>query len=441
MLLGETVPGSLAVLLGVFRSCFTAPSFATFTALVIGLIAQTGPGTVCGMLTGAGLAETVHHDWAHRFFARARWCPDRLGLALLGVVVDRLLDPEAPVTVAVDDSLFRRCGRKVHGAAWHHDATSPHRRGGVAWGNDWVVVGVLVRLPFATRPTCLPVLARLWRPGSSAHKSVLARELVTQIAAACPGRVIHVVADAYYGTRHWRGLDTRVSLTVRLRANAALTEINIPTPGVDGRPKLRGARIGTPTELARRGHWQHATVTRYGRTDTVATLDYLCLWTGPLLSRHLRVVLVRDTGGRGGDRGYDLALATTDLTSPVEHIIGRYAARWAIEVTFGDAKHVTGVGQARNRVRDAVERTVPFGLCVHSLVIIWYTTTGHHPNDVADRRQTAPWYRTKTCPSYQDMLAKLRRTIIAARFRPATPRPPTHEETQAVHQAWAHAAA
>ena len=64
-----------------------------------------------------------------------------------------------------------------------------------------------------------------------------------------------------------------------------------------------------------------------------------------------------------------LALVTTDLTTPVADIVERYAGRWAIDVAFEDAKQITGVGEARNRIRAAVERTVPFGLYTQSIVI------------------------------------------------------------------------
>jgi hypothetical protein len=33
------------------------------------------------------------------------------------------------------------------------------------------------------------------------------------------------------------------------------------------------------------------------------------------------------------------------------------------------------------------------------------------------RRQEQPWYEAKTEPSFEDMIAKLRKTLIAARFR------------------------
>ena len=54
---------------------------------------------------------------------------------------------------------------------------------------------------------------------------------------------------------------------------------------------------------------------------------------------------------------------------------------------------------------------------------------GHHPNVVRDRRAGAPWYATKTCPSYLDMIVKLRRVLIAAQYQPEAPRQPTHEES------------
>jgi DDE superfamily endonuclease len=72
------------VLLVVFESCFTAPSFRTFCGLLTGLVAGAGPRMVCGMLSGAGLSRVWSHDRAHRFFSRARWSPQQVGLVLAG---------------------------------------------------------------------------------------------------------------------------------------------------------------------------------------------------------------------------------------------------------------------------------------------------------------------------------------------------------------------
>src|SRR5437870_3521262 len=160
MLRGLTLPGTLSRVLAALRPCFTAPTFEVFTALVAGLFAQPVSRTVCGMLTGAGLAGVWHHCRAHRFFSAARWCPQRVGLLLAEVIVACLLAPGAQITLAVDDTLFRRRGKKIHAVGWFHDGSAAGQVK-LGHGNNWVVVVIIVTLPFLSRPVALPVLAAL----------------------------------------------------------------------------------------------------------------------------------------------------------------------------------------------------------------------------------------------------------------------------------------
>jgi DDE superfamily endonuclease len=119
------VPASLMGLLARFAPLFTAPSFRTFCGLACGFLAQTGKRTVCGMLAGAGLSRAWPHDRARWFLARARWNPDDLGLAVAKLVVPLLVPAGEPVTVPIDDTLFRRRGKKVWAASWFHDGSAP----------------------------------------------------------------------------------------------------------------------------------------------------------------------------------------------------------------------------------------------------------------------------------------------------------------------------
>lgn len=151
----------------------------------------------------------------------------------------------------------------------------------------------------------------------------------------------------------------------------------------------------------------------------------------------VQVVLVRDRA----KSGYNVALVSADLSASPAEIVERYAARWSIEVAIEDAKQTVGVGHALNRVKLAVERTVPFGLIVGSLALCWYATGGHDPDDVQAARQLAPWYRTKVRPSVLDMVVKLRRVIIATQFRGEGPLPATPAEISVLRLAWADAAA
>jgi hypothetical protein len=430
-----SLPISLRRLLDAFAGCFTTPTLQVFQAMVLGLVAQTGQRTVCGMLAGAGLATTWSHDRAHRFFSTARWSVDQIGLVVFDLVVTHLLTDGAEVHLAVDDTAHRRRGKKVHGVGWIHDGSAPSRNK-LAFGHRWVVVGVVVRLAFLTRPLCLPVLCRRWRGKGTASTVDLATQMIAIIAGRVPGRRVHVVADAAYHGKGLRELPTQVSFTTRLPRNAVLYHRAPARTGRRGRPRLKGDRIGSPAQAAATAVWQTVTVARYGRSDTVRVAVLDCLWYGVFGPQPVRLILVRDR-----DKGPMLALITTDPQAAPADLVARYAARWAIEVTFFDTRQTLGIGQARNRTAQAVNRTWAFGMYIYTLVVLWYALHGHRSGIVADRRIHAPWYLSKTDPSFADMLTTLRRTLIAARFMGSRPAQPTTAEIRQVQRAWALAAA
>lgn len=421
------------------RPCFTAPTFVTFCGLVAGLAGRVRRRTVVGMLLGGCLQRVWPHDRAHYFFARARWETDRLGLAVAQLVVLLLIEPGADVTVAVDDSVFRRCGRKVHGAGWQHDGSSPSRNK-LSYGNCFVTAAIVVRLPFCSREVGLPVLARLHLPGkgAGASKVEMAAALVSRLAAAFPGRMVHVVADAAYHGKALRALPEGVTWTCRIPANAVLYDLAPPRTGRRGRPRTKGDRLGTPDDIAADAAWATVGATTYGRQETKHIAEVTCLWYGSWHTRTVHLILVRDAHTT---TGYDLALLTTDIGAAPTTLVARYAARWAIEQAFADARNILGAGETRNRVKPAVERTVPFALLTHTLVIAWYTRHGHDPADIDDRRATQPWYHTKTEPAFEDMLTKLRRTMIATRFSANHPDQPDPQQINAILAAWDAAAA
>jgi hypothetical protein len=428
--------------LDAFRPCFTAPTFEVFVVLLVGLVARPVGRSVCGMLAGAGMSRVWHHSRAHRFFAVARWDLDAVGLVVLRLIAGWLLPVGAPLVVAIDDTMFRRWGRRVHAAHWGYDGSAQVGKDRVplSRGNCFVVAAVVVQLPFLDRPVALPVLTRLWRKGGPT-KTMLAHQLVQVLAAARHGRLVHVVADSAYICQQLRRLPAGVTLTGPLSRKASLWQVhpeadNPPVlRGRRGRPRLIGARIGTPADLAATVAAHRLTVTRYGRTARVAVHEQRCLWRGVFGSRPVRVLVIVEPNQP------TMALVSTDFHTTTADLIERYAARWSIEVAFAEAKNTTGVGEARNRTARAVERTVPFGLMTQSIVIIWYHLAGHHPGVVSERRARERWYTTKRHPSYTDMIIKLRRVLIAAQYLPEVADQPTPEEIRAVRLAWADAAA
>ena len=271
-----------------------------------------------------------------------------------------------------------------------------------------------LRLPVISRPVAVPVMAKLVIKGTaSASRLWLARRMVTRLAAELPGRQVHVTADSAYAGEELKQLPGGVTWTTRLRSNAALHSLPPERTGKKGRPRVKGDRLPSLAKLAT-AVFSQVTVTRYGRTETIAAAAFTCLWYSVTGKTPVTVILIRDKS----KTGFDLALVTTEKDPDPARVIERYAARWAIEVAIEDAKQLFGTGQARNRTAAAVERTVPFMLTCQALAVCWYATAGHHPADAATRRLDAPWYTSKTEPSTADMTAKLRRVIIAAKFKP-----------------------
>jgi hypothetical protein len=410
------LPPSWAVVLETLRPGFARRgTFTVFCVLATGMVAQTSRRSVVGMLSGARMAQTVSFHAACRFFSHAVWDVEKLGLLVTRLIVDRLLRPDEAITVVIDETLFQRWGRKVSHAFWTHDG-SAQGKNKIARGNRWAVAGIVVRLPFCTAPVCLPVLFRLWAGKGTASSVEMAGDLLTVISAAFPDRAVHGVGDAAYHGKALLVPDT--TWTTRLPANAALYDLAPAPTGKRGRPALKGAKLGKPVVLAAGAVWQRVTVWRYGRREQVWAAQVGCIWYGSFGNTPGRCVLVRDDDSA---KVYDLALFTVDIDASISEVIERYAVRWSIEPSNANGKQHMGVGQARNRLPKAVQRTVPFGMLVQSLVIVWYALHGYHHEDVTARRREQPWYDSKTEPSFEDMIVKLRKTLIAARFSAVSP--------------------
>jgi len=235
MLPDPTLPPSLLAVLENLRRVFTAPSFATFAALATGLIANTGVG------------------------------------------IRTLLPAGAALTVAVDDTLFKKRGKKVFGAGWQHDGAARGDRP-VGYGCCFVVAEIIIELPFLTRPVCLPIAARLWRPKAGPSKVEIAAALVKQLAAWNRDRTVHVVADAAYHGSALRQLPARITVTTRLPASAVLYDLAPPPSGKRGRPRTKGDRLPALDGLAATTAFTEVTVTRYGKTAAISAAAVICLW-------------------------------------------------------------------------------------------------------------------------------------------------------------------
>jgi DDE superfamily endonuclease len=419
---GLAVPATWRGLLEELAPAFRRRStHALFIALACGMI-LTSRRTVVAMAAAAGMAARFRR--ACWFFSHAVWDADDLGVAVARLIVRYLLAEGEPVTVAVDGTFFKRWGKKVAQTRWAYDGSA---QGGkkIAFGNTWVIAAIVVRLPACSSPLALPVLFGLWRGKGIASQVDLAAQMLTTLTAAFPGRIIHGVGDAAF---HGQALICQgATWTTRLPVKAVLYGLKPARTGKRGRPRTKGARLGTPAQIAAGAAWQPVTVRTYGKTRTVQAAATGALWHGSFKDAPGQLVLVKDPGS---GKPYDLALFTLDTAATVAAVIERYSWRWPIEPSNATGKQILGVGDACNRLEAAVERAVPFGFLVQSLLIIWYARFGYDPADITRRRLLCPWYRTKTEPAVADMLARLRREFLKTRFSAIRPGHSPHDQIE-----------
>jgi len=419
---------SFAPLLFAFQPCFTQPSFSSFWALASAWILCSGRRSLTRLIQSAQLARFKHYCSFHRFFSQARWSLDELGRC----VFQLLLPFCAEVLVgAVDDTLARKSGRHIWGAAMHHDPLrSTQKRPFFSFGHNWVVFSLHLSFPFAPQKVwALPILVRLYRkrkngklaPGRGGKlekkqtgqatdkqyrtRPQLALEMIQVVAQWAGSRKLRVLGDSEYaGGSISRHLPANAALISRMTMTAALYE---PPPHLAvgrGRRRKKGQRLPSPLQMAqdRRRPWIKTTVRLYGRPVKVWYQSCDALWYSSAGQKLLRIVVVRDPRGRRRDDCF----FSTDLTLTPPQILETFALRWPLEVCFRDVKQFLGFEDPQNRVSKATQRTAPLILYIYDLVLLWYAQAGYRLADKSLLQRL--WYRQKTTTSFEDILRTLR---------------------------------
>jgi hypothetical protein len=442
------LPGAMVGLLAAFEPCFHAPTYRVFQLVLAGWIHCLGRRTITAVALASGGVGGRHISVFHRLFTRATWSLDAVGQVVFQLAL-AWIPADQPLYILIDDTLVRKTGKGISLATMHRDPLlSSARKPFCSFGHVWVVLALWVPLPMGgSRGFALPLLFRLYvgarrggtrdapsrprrgtrqRAAEQAHaahprptKLALARELLTLVTGWAAGRTIYAVVDSAYAARPLlEDRPTDVHLLSRLRPDAALwARPGRRRPGQRGRPRRKGHRLPTPKAMAAtRRHWDPLPVTLYGRSVTPLVFGCTALWYGALRDHPVRIVIVRDPGGRR--RGE--AFFCTDLAVDHAFILEAYARRWTIEVTFHDQKQFLGFEDPQNQTPTAVARTAPMAGIVYDLVLLWYAARVQQ--GLATGWLARPWYRSKTTPSFLDMLTAVRQESCRLYFSD----PPSH---------------
>jgi hypothetical protein len=408
---------SFLAALDVLRPVVTQPSFAHLVTLTVGWVLTPGKHAVTEALISTDVARRRHHEAYHRFFSRGTWSPDEMGRSLFMWLLQRMA-PDAPIHLAVDDTLAPKKGPQVFGIGTHLDAVRSTRLCKVfCFGHCWVMLAVLVTVPFSRRPWALPILFRLYRNKKECakkrhpyrKKTELARDLLDVFLGWVGGRRVELAADsAYCNDTVTRGLPKSVVLFGAMRPDAVLTALPESRPSHQvGRHRKRGHVLPKPEVLAQDdAHpWKSCEANLYGRKTRVRYKELCAQWYRACGVGLLRIVIVKVQTGKIGFRVF----FGTDAALSVRDILEGYAGRWSIEVCFRNLKQMMGFADSSARKRAAVERTAPFVGFVYTFLIVWFVA--HAWTSSFATPPVRPWYRHKQGLSFADVLRTAQRVL------------------------------
>ncbi len=396
---------------GLVRSCLSAPSYAVFSALLTGWVLAPGRRTITAMICAADPEGQRAHDAYHRFVRAARWSTNALWRVLVVHMVG-VLTPSGKLVLDCDDTLYKKSGRKVEGAGSFRDAVRSTRNKVVyATGLNLVVVTLRVRPPWGGQPIGVPVGVRLHRKGGPTTLD-LAQEIVTEIASWLPQRSFSLCADGAYASLARRGL-ARTTLTSRMRRDAALYEAAPPRTRKPGRPRKKGKRLETPVEMAanlKNDKFSAVRVDFRGKERDLLVWSRPVLWYTTDPDHLVLLVVVRDPTGVMHDDFF----FSTDLEASPGDVASLYAGRWSIECVNREVKQCLHAEDPQSWKGKGPERAASLSLWLYAAIWTWYIPTF----GTTVTWTTRPWYQKKTAPSFLDALAALRRCLWSERISP-----------------------
>lgn len=349
-------------------------------SLALGALTAFGRRTVTGMLCATG---QQHRDWsaAHRLFSRERVDTDILFDVARREVLDNL-SPNAPLVVAIDDTLIHKTGKKVHGVSYRRDPLGPAFHTNFVWSQRFLqfsaalpatsglgpATGIPVQFIHAPTPRKPKKNAppEQWEFYKAERKAAnISRKAADHIAALRKRldededspRDLWLTGDGSYtnGTV-LKNLPPGVVLIGRVRKDARLHYLPEASEG-RGRKRVYGDLAPTPEALRQDANQPWQTVPSWAagklhdfRVKTLAPLK----WRTAGAELTLRLIVIAPLGYRlrnGGPLLYrqPAYLICTDPEQPIEKVLQAYLWRWSIEVNHRDEKQLIGVGEAQVR--------------------------------------------------------------------------------------------
>lgn len=407
-----------------------------------------GRHTITGLLRNQ---DRTQQDWTadYRFYSEDRFDEDQF-FNQVRSEIEKCSQAEAPLVVAMDDSILRKTGRKIFGSRYQRDPMSPPFHVNLARGLRVLQISAAVpqgsegaarlipidfqhaALPAKPRKDATPEQQALYKAERAKRNINLAgkdrlahlRQQMDENGSRDRG-LIATVDGRFTNTTILRHIPERTVLIGRVRKDSVF--YHPPLQQAErGRKRKYGERCPTPEQLLKDQSipWQSVQAYAAGKR-----YDFKIKTLGPIHTEMdkgehaLRMIVVepvpyRLTKKSKLERREPAFLICTDPNLPLDQVLQHYLWRWDIEVNFRDEKTILGVGQAQVRSEASNQNAHALGVAAYAILLL-ASVKAYGAQGKPDTLKSPRWQKQKSKQraSTNDLINQLRHEVWAAQLK------------------------
>ena len=387
--------------------------------LAVNVLLALGKRTITGILSAGG---KQFHDWsaAYRLFLKGRINQQKFfAPAILNVMENQPAD--TPLFVMMDDTLLRKCGRKVAGTSWKRDPLGPKFTTNFVWGQRFLQISAALPdhdvdgrargIPIDFRHAPSPVKPRknagleVWCEYRKQQKlcriSMAGATCLAELREQIPGeKIVCSVDGGYTNETVFTAIPDNMVIIGRIRKDAKLYRVPEEYIGKSrGRKKYYGEPLPTPEQIRQDDKylWEKISAFAAGKKHAFEVKSVASVRWKSSKNQDMRIVIIRPLAYRPRKNSKLLYrdpayLICSDPQLPLEQVVQAYIWRWEIELNFRDEKTIMGVGEAQVRNPLTVQSVPAFIVACYSYLLL-----ADHANKTDSSIIPSPkWYKRKS---------------------------------------------
>jgi hypothetical protein len=406
--------------------------------LAHGILTCLGRSTITGWIVGSG---QQFKDWSanYNLFSKNRVNNEVIFSVIRNEVISLNNSQDDNIYAHMDDTLFRKTGKKVSGAKWLRDPLGPPFHTNFVWGQRFLQISIslsknigtvtsktipidLIHCPLPIKPKkgSSDILMNEYKEQKKEMKlSKIGYERINLLRdnlnadGHIDKRLVISVDGSYTNETVLKNLKSNTIIIGRIRKDAKLNKA--PIANSMGRKRIYGDDLPTPEQIRQSEDcaWQEVQAWACGKMHIFNVKVIKDIRWRKAGDQNLQLVIIRPIAYRLSKNSRlfyrdPVFLICTDSELEIEKLLQAYLWRWGIEVNFKEQKTLLGCGKAQVRNEKSCQNVPAFHTAIYSMLLTasakesqpelprpkWYSKDKQSPpttGDVLNQYRAANW--------------------------------------------------